>query len=96
MLPNILLFLFNKLQNYYTDLIMPCLTIFHKWGISKIGSNSSVFQNIRTLPNEDLPCGPVVKNPPFHARDAGSILGQGTNIPHAEGQLSHLPECHNY
>ena len=32
--------------------------------------------------------GPVVKNPLYNAGDAGSILGQGTKIPHATGQLS--------
>ena len=26
----------------------------------------------------DFPGGPVAKNPPSNARDAGSILGQGT------------------
>ena len=30
----------------------------------------------------------MVKNPPSNARDAGSILGRGTKIPHAKGQLS--------
>ena len=30
----------------------------------------------------------MVKNPPSNAGDAGSILGQGTKIPHATGQLS--------
>ena len=33
----------------------------------------------------DFPGGPVVKNPPFNAGDAGSIPGQGTKIPHAVG-----------
>ena len=36
----------------------------------------------------DFPGGPVVKNPPSNAGDTGSIPGQGTKIPHAEGQLS--------
>ena len=36
----------------------------------------------------DFPGGPVVKNPPYKAGDAGSIPGQGTKIPHATGQLS--------
>ena len=30
----------------------------------------------------------MVKNPPFNAGDAGSIPGQGTELPHAAGQLS--------
>ena len=36
----------------------------------------------------DFPRGPVVKNPPCNAGDAGSIPGQGTKIPHAIEQLS--------
>ena len=49
----------------------------------------------------DFPRGPVVKNPPSNAGDAGSIPGQGTKIPHAMGQLSpqatiREPACHNY
>ena len=36
----------------------------------------------------DFPGGPVVKNPPSNAGDAGSIPGWGTKIPHAAGQLS--------
>ena len=42
----------------------------------------------------DFPGGPVVKNPPPNAGDAGSIPGQGTRIPHAVGQLS--PRATNY
>ena len=37
---------------------------------------------------EDFPGGPVVKNPPAHTGDTGSIPGLGTKIPHAAGQLS--------
>ena len=36
----------------------------------------------------DFPGGPVVKNLPCNAEVVGSLLGQGTKIPHAEGQLS--------
>ena len=36
----------------------------------------------------NFPGGPVVKNPPSNAGDTGSIPGQGTEIPHAMGQLS--------
>ena len=35
----------------------------------------------------DFPGGPVVKNLPSNAGDAGSIPGQGTEIPHTAGQL---------
>ena len=55
----------------------------------------------------DFPGGPVVKNPPSKAGDAGSIPGRGTKVPEAAGQLSpgdtttelgHLnlesPQCH--
>ena len=43
---------------------------------------------IRIYLSWDFPGGPVVKNPPSNARDAGSIPGWGTKIPHAVGQLS--------
>ena len=33
----------------------------------------------------DFPGGPVVKNLPYNAGDAGLIPGQGTKIPHAVG-----------
>ena len=36
----------------------------------------------------DFPGGPVVKNPPANAGDAGLITGHGTKIPPALGQLS--------
>ena len=39
---------------------------------------------------EELPGGPVIKNPPSNAEDAGSIPGQGTKIPYA------TPTDHNY
>ena len=35
-----------------------------------------------------FPGGPVVKNLPSNAGDAGSSPGRGTKIPHAKGQLS--------
>ena len=38
--------------------------------------NSSQITRIR-----GLPCGPVVKNLPFNARDVGSIPDWGTKIP---------------
>ena len=38
--------------------------------------------------DQDFPGGPVVKNPPYDAGDAGLIPGQGTKIPHAAGQLN--------
>ena len=36
----------------------------------------------------DFPGGPVAKNPPSNAGDAGSIPGRGTKIPHAAEHLS--------
>ena len=36
----------------------------------------------------DFPDGPVVKNLPSNAGDAGLIPGWGTKISHAEGQLT--------
>ena len=42
----------------------------------------------KKLRGEDFPGGPVVRNLPQNAWDAGSIPGRGTEIPHATGQLS--------
>ena len=40
----------------------------------------------------DFPGGSAVKNPSCNARDASSVPGQGTKIPHATGQLRpHAP-----
>ena len=41
-----------------------------------------------TLSKKGVKCGPVVKNSPASAVDTGSVLGQGTKIPHAIEQLS--------
>ena len=45
--------------------------------------------------------GPGVTNLPSNAGKVGSILGRGTKIPHATGQLTHAlqlesPPCGNY
>ena len=39
-------------------------------------------------PCGDFPGGPVVKNPPVNAADAGLIPGQGAQTPQALGRLS--------
>ena len=52
------------------------------------GNNHLWLGWIRTALSRDLPGGPVVKNLPCDARDAGSVVGQGTKIPHAAGRLS--------
>ena len=38
--------------------------------------------------NWDFPGGPAVKNPPWNARDMGSVPGWGSKIPHATEQPS--------
>ena len=48
----------------------------------------AIIKQTRNNNCSDFPGGPVVKIPPFNAGDEGSIPGQGTNIPHAMGQLS--------
>ena len=48
---------------------------------------------IQELRNRDFPGGPVVKNLPSNEGDSASILGQGTEIPHAEGKSK--PAHHN-
>ena len=40
---------------------------------------------------QDLPGGPVVKNPPSNAGDAGSLPGRGTKIPTGQGATK--PVC---
>ena len=53
------------------------------------------------MEKRDFSDGPVVKNPLCNAGDSGSILAQGTQIPHAMEQLSlytaarEKPEHHN-
>ena len=65
--------------------------------MSKNVHNSTIKNRTR-----DFPGGPMVKNPPSNAGDAGSIPGQGTKIPHAMGQLNphaatrEKPVCRNY
>ena len=44
--------------------------------------------HIKFLLYRDFRGGPVVKNPPSNAVDAGLIPGRGTKIPHAARQLS--------
>ena len=49
---------------------------------------------------KDFPAGPVVKNPPLNAGDAGLIPGQGTKIRHATEQVNlptttTEPACHS-
>ena len=44
----------------------------------------------------DFPGGPVVKSLPSSAVNMGSVLGQGTKIPHAMGPLNpHAPQLEN-
>ena len=43
----------------------------------------------------DLPGGPVVKNLPPKAGDAGSIPDQGTKIPHATRTTKPVPQLPN-
>ena len=55
---------------------------------------------IKSYASRHFPGGPVVKNLPSSAGDAGLIPHWGTKIPHAVGQLSLCaatsePECHN-
>ena len=58
-------------------------------------SDNKVFWSVKNSNNflkkgylGDFPGGPVVKNLPCYDRDAGSIPGCGTKIPHAVEQLS--------
>ena len=61
-----------------------------KWGARRINITvemSDIYHCIwqkksSTVTNWDFTGGPVVGNPPSNAGDAGSIPGQGTEIPH--------------
>ena len=57
-------------------------------GHAKCGLYQKSMGNYLKDLSRDFPGGPVVKNPPYNAGDAGSIPGQGTKIPHTAGQLS--------
>ena len=50
--------------------------------------NPETKKSIRNEKIRDFPGGPVLKNPPYNARDSGLIPGQGTKIPLSAGQLS--------
>ena len=56
--------------------------------VRSLVQEDSTFRYLKEAYNRDFPGGPVVKNPSCNARDAHSIPGQGTKIPHAAGQLS--------
>ena len=47
--------------------------------------NQTLNGGIKKEQEWDFPGGPMVKNPPSNAGDAGSIPGRGTKIPHATG-----------
>ena len=50
--------------------------------------NGILFGHEKKWSTRDFPGGPVVKNPPSNAGDAGSIPDRGPKIPHAVRQLS--------
>ena len=59
---------------------------FHFWKVDQ--KTVHFFHVFLKKETWDFPDGPVVKNPPCNAEDAGSIPDQGTKIPRATGQLS--------
>ena len=79
------------MSHFYVDTFLRYYSFVNQNAISKQGTNTlrSLKEGLR-----DFPGGPVVKNLPSNAWDAGSIPSQGTKIPHATGQLS--PPRHNY
>ena len=79
----------NKIQ-WYTYCLQEThfsLKHTHRWRVKGRKNISSKWWS-KKCRSGDLPGGPVVKNPPSNAGDAGSIPGRGTKIPHATGQLS--------
>ena len=69
----------NPSNNHCSSL--PCLCKY-------ISNSCADFQLDQETAPGDLPGGPVVKNLPSNAGDAGLIPGQGTKIPRAAGQLN--------
>ena len=65
-------------------------TFLHCWWECKLVQPlwRIVWRFLKKTGNRDFPGGPVVKNLPSNAGDAGSIPGWGTRIPHEAGQLS--------
>ena len=60
------------------------------WGRGKLEIISTyklpyIKQQIKTTTYRDFPGGPMVKNPPSNAGDAGSIPGRGTKTPTCRG-----------
>ena len=55
--------------------------------VCQTSSSHQAYVDLKKL-HRDLPGGPVVRNLPCNAGDAGSISGQGTKIRHAVRQLS--------
>ena len=57
----------------------------------------SIHEERKVMEKGDFPGGPVVKTLPSKAGGAGSILGQGTKIPHALGpknqNIKQKPYC---
>ena len=71
-----------------------------------VWANSVIRWRQKSIGRWDFPGGPVVKNPSCNARDAGSIPGQGTEVPQLERSLRATtqsqraqtkdPACHNW
>ena len=68
----------NRKVAFPQQLPATCGTLKQEWGFTR-----------QKTEERDFPGGPVVKNLPSNAGDAGWIPGWGTKIPHARGQLSH-------
>ena len=57
------------------------------WGSREGQTEGCVRPRTEQPTSGDFPGGPVVRNPPPSAGDAGSIPGREAKIPHALGQL---------
>ena len=62
----------------------------HWSGLPFPSPSSQLALHIKTYQQWDFPGASGVKNPPCNSGDVDSIPGQGTNIPHAMGQLNPL------
>ena len=64
------------------------LSSYSECPVLKSLTDSTALKNAVKVSVGDFSGGPIVKNPPLNAGDMGLILGWGTRIPRAMGQLT--------
>ena len=66
----------------------PKLNLEQTDNLNRLITRNEIESVILKTPYRDFPGGPMIKNSPYNAGDAGLIPDQGTKTPHAMGQLS--------